>query len=89
MRVRSLGQEDPLEEGTAAHSSTLAGKIPWTGVWWLHGQEPGGSTGPQRVGHDTRDLAQSPFTCDLSRLPWQLDKVGSVQFGHSVLSNSL
>ena len=29
-RVRSLGQEDPLEKEMATHSSTLAGKIPWT-----------------------------------------------------------
>jgi len=29
-RVRSLGQEDPLEEGMAMHSSILAWKIPWT-----------------------------------------------------------
>ena len=28
--VRSLGQEDPLEEEMAAHSSVLAWKIPWT-----------------------------------------------------------
>ena len=28
--VRSLGQEDPLEEEMATHSSTLAWKIPWT-----------------------------------------------------------
>ena len=27
-RVRSLGQEDPLEEGMAAHSSILAWRIP-------------------------------------------------------------
>ena len=27
--VRSLGQEDPLEEGMATHSSILAWKIPW------------------------------------------------------------
>ena len=27
--VRSLGWEDPLEKGTAAHSSILAWKIPW------------------------------------------------------------
>ena len=33
--VRSLGQEDPLEEKTATHSSTLAWRIPWT-------EEPGG-----------------------------------------------
>ena len=28
--VQSLGQEDPLEEEMAAHSSTLAWEIPWT-----------------------------------------------------------
>ena len=28
--VRSLGQGDPLEEGMATHSSTLAWKVPWT-----------------------------------------------------------
>ena len=33
--VRSLGQEDPLQEGTATHSSILAWRIPWT-------EEPGG-----------------------------------------------
>ena len=46
-QVRSLGQEDPLEEGMAAHSSILAWTIPWT-------EEAGGlpSIGSQRVGHD-------------------------------------
>ena len=29
-RVRSLGQGDPLEEGTATHSSILAWRVPWT-----------------------------------------------------------
>ena len=28
--VRSLGWEDPLEKGTATHSSVLAWRIPWT-----------------------------------------------------------
>ena len=28
--VQSLSQEDPLEEGTASHSSIFAWKIPWT-----------------------------------------------------------
>ena len=42
-----LGQEDPLEEGTATHFSSLAWRIPWT-------EEPGRlqSMGSQRVGHD-------------------------------------
>ena len=35
MQVRSLGQEDSLEEGMAIHSSILAWRIPWT-------EEPGG-----------------------------------------------
>ena len=35
MRVRSVGQEDPLEKGMATHSSILAWRIPWT-------EEPGG-----------------------------------------------
>ena len=30
MQVCSLGWEDPLEEGMAAHSSILAWRIPWT-----------------------------------------------------------
>ena len=48
----SLGQEDPLEEGMATHSSILAWEIPWT-------EEPGGlqSMGSQRAGHD---LATKP-----------------------------
>ena len=36
----TLGQADPMEEETAAHSSILAREIPWTTVgWWatVHG----------------------------------------------------
>ena len=46
-RVRSLGQEDPLEKEMAAHSSILAWRIPWR-------EEPGRlqSTGSQKVRHD-------------------------------------
>ena len=45
--VRSLGWEDPLEEGMATHSSTVAWRIPRT-------KEPGRlqSMGSQRVGHE-------------------------------------
>ena len=44
---QSLGQEDPLEEEMAAHSSILAWEIPWK-------EEPGWlqSTGLQRTGRD-------------------------------------
>ena len=35
--VRSLGWEDPLEEGMATHSSVLAWKIPMDrGAWWAN-----------------------------------------------------
>ena len=30
MWIRSLGWEDPLEEGMATHSNVLAWRIPWT-----------------------------------------------------------
>ena len=30
MQAGCLGQEDPLEEGVATHSSILAWRIPWT-----------------------------------------------------------
>ena len=30
MQVRTLGQEDPLEEGTETHSIILVWRIPWT-----------------------------------------------------------
>ena len=47
MRVQYLGQEDPLEEGMARHSSILAWRIPCS-------EDPGGLQfiGSQRVGHD-------------------------------------
>ena len=31
MQAPSLGQEDPLEEEMATHTSILAWEIPWTG----------------------------------------------------------
>ena len=54
MWVRSLGWQDPLEEGMATHSSILARIIPRT-------EEPGGlqSIGSPRVRHDSSDLAHT------------------------------
>ena len=45
--VRSLGWEDPMEEGMETHTVFLPGESPWT-------EEPGGrqSIGLQRVRHD-------------------------------------
>ena len=57
-RVQFLGGEDPLENGTATHSSIPAWRIPWI-------EEPGGLQfmGPKRVGHD---WATNTFTFTLS-----------------------
>ena len=55
-QVWCLGQEDPLEEGMATHSSILAWRIPWA-------EEPGGlqSMELQRVGHDWATSTLNPF----------------------------
>ena len=55
MRVQSLGQEDPLEEEMATHSSILARGIPWT-------EEAGGlqTTGAQRS--DVKQLSTHAHT---------------------------
>ena len=49
IQVPSLGQEDPLEKGMASHSSTLAGRIPWT-------DESGGLYSPW--GHKESDTTE-------------------------------
>ena len=49
-QVRSLGQEDPLEEGMATHSSFPAWRIPRT-------EGPGGATyTTERLNHHHQDL---------------------------------
>ena len=46
--VQPLAWEDPLEKGTAAHSSILAWRIPWT-------EEPGGCS---PWGHRESDMTE-------------------------------
>ena len=48
IQVRSLGQEDILEEGMATYSSILASRIPWT-------EEPGGL---QSMGHKESHMTE-------------------------------
>ena len=79
-QVRFLGQEYPLEEGMATHSSILAWGTPWA-------EEPGGlqSSQLQRVGHNWSDLtcmhpcikgAKKLFIEETSiNVVWQLLKV--------------
>ena len=79
-----LGQEDPLEEGMAAHSRILAGKIPWTEepgriqFMWLQSQR-WLSTHAGLLGHMfAGNLKRCPITVqtraiqshDLSRRAW-------------------
>ena len=79
--VRSLGWEDPLEKGKATHSSILPWRIPWASPWG-------------RKESDTSEQL-SLFT-SLPRLvppgkptmEWY-STFSSVQFSHSVVSNSL
>ena len=54
-QIQSLGQEDPLEEEMATHSTILAWKIPWT-------EEPGGlqSMGSRTVRHNWVHATPTP-----------------------------
>ena len=56
--VQSLGQEDSLEEGMAAHSSVLSWRVSWT-------EEPAvlQSIRSKRVEHDWRDLVCTHKLC--------------------------
>ena len=47
-QIRSLGQEDPLEESMATHSSVLAWRIPQTG----------GLAGYSAWGHEESDTTE-------------------------------
>ena len=58
MLVQSLGQEDPLQEEMATHSSILTWKLPWTGE--TSGLQSMGSPG---VGHN----GASEHACKLSQ----------------------
>ena len=70
MRVRSLGQEDPLKQEMATHFTISAWKIPRT-------EKPGKlqSKGSQRVGHD---WAHTPKLCE--RVPVHIMCLNSVVF---------
>ena len=57
--VLYLGQEDPLEKEMAAHSSTVAWRIPWM-------EEPGG---PQSTGLQESDTTERLQFTSLSGLP--------------------
>ena len=76
-----LGQEDPLEEGVATHSSVLAWKVPWTegpgGLQCLGSQRVGQSwasdthTKQGAAGKDASILFPFPLSDLLPAPPWQ------------------
>ena len=62
-RVQSLGRKDPLEKGTAIHSSILAWRISWTekpGGYSLWGRKDLDTT--EQVTH-THTIASYTKTC--------------------------
>ena len=69
-RVPFLGQEDPLEEGMATHSSILAWKVPWTE----------GLVGYSPWSHKESDRTEQ-LTLTLIR-----EKLGKTHPSHSVIS---
>ena len=66
-QVKSLGGEDPIEKGTATHSSILAWRIAWT-------EEPGGLYSPW--GHTELDMTER-LTHTLKLKGWGLSEVCS------------
>ena len=57
--VRSLGWEDPLDKGTATHSSILTWRVPWT-------EEPGGLHSWAHKESDTTEWLILSLSCRLS-----------------------
>ena len=69
MQVWSLGQDDPLEQSMATHSSILARKITWTeqssGLW---------SIGSTRLRHVWGDWTHSWFMAAGPITSWQIEE---------------
>ena len=58
MRIPSLGQEDPLKESMATHSSILAWRIPVNRRdWWAYSP-----WGGKELGHDCASKQQQAHT---------------------------
>ena len=66
-RLRSLGRKDPLEDGTATHSSILAWRTPRT-----EETDQLQSTGSPRVGNNWSDLACMHCKAQ-TQVSWNLD----------------
>ena len=65
-QVQSLGREDPLEEGMAAHFQIVAWRIPSAGEPGSYGLQASPwlqSIGLQRIRHDGSSLARTHRPC--------------------------
>ena len=73
MHVQPLGQEDPLGEGVATHSSILAWRLPWT-------EEPGRLCSPwdRRVGNNRAQHSGSCF--QIQRWEIGMLDIGTLKF---------
>ena len=78
MWVRSLGQEDPLEEGMATHSSIFAWRIPWI-------VEPGG---PQSMRSQELDMTEATVPTHCKQY-WSSMPMGSLAIQKKQLSPSI
>ena len=81
MRVRSLSQEEPLEEGMPTHSSIPAWGIPWI-------EKPGGrpwgrkeSDTTERLSIHTRKIFGIDLKCVYISLIWERDDNVSASCG--------
>ena len=75
--VRSLGGEDPLKKGKAAHSNILVGRIPWT-VYHMGSQSRGwlsdfhfGGTSVRDPTHQCRRRKRQGFNPWVRKIPWR------------------
>ena len=66
MQVLSLGQEDPLEEGMATHSSILAWRTSWT-------EEPGWL-------YTVHEVAESDMTEQLTHIIMQIKYIAYFKY---------
>ena len=83
-RVPSLGQEDPLEEGIATHSSILAWRIAWT-------EKPGKlQSGPKGCKKsDTTEAAQQVSKYSKSGSSRPFEKAEATENCHNYLEGKM
>ena len=86
--VKSLGWEDPLEEGLATHSSILARRIPWRSLegYRSRDRKKGDTTEPHFLlcGRNPQICTVRALTDDDGLLAWPLCLQGDVPWDRAV-----